>query len=326
MRPLTQAILGIALSFSVSLSVNAKTASADSYPEKPVKIIVAYQAGQGTDIATRYFADYLSKKFDETFYVENHGGAGGNIGTRLAANANPDGYTLTMGTNATHALNAFLYSNPGFDPVNDFEPVILTGTFPMVLLTTADSPLTSINKILDTVADSKEKADIAMPSTTARLVYELLKERTGAELYGIPYKDSGTALSNLIGGDVEISIDTIMAARSNLKSGRLVPIAVTSLEETGLLPDVPTVSSQGVDDFEVIAWNGLFAPKGTPAEIIEKLNTALDEFLNEKSTYQKLLELGYDAGGGDPTRLRDLVKNESEKWGPVIDRADLKFD
>jgi len=323
MRKLTQTILSISLFCGASFM---GMASAENYPEKPVKIIVAYQAGQGTDIATRYFADYLSKELGETFFVENHGGAGGNIGTRLAANAKPDGYTLTMGTNATHALNAFLYSDPGFEPVNDFDPVILTGTFPMVLLTTPDSPLTSIDKILETVTDSSKKADIAMPSTTARLVYEFLKERTGVDLYGIPYKDSGTALSNLIGGDVEVSIDTIMAARSNLSAGRLVPIAVTSLKETGLLPDVSTVASQGIDDFEVIAWNGLFAPKGTPQEIIEKLNETLDQFLKQDATQQKLLELGYDAGGGSPDRLRDLVKNESEKWGPIIDHAGLKFD
>src|SRR5690606_16249457 len=170
---------------------------AAGYPEKPVKIIVAYQAGQGTDIATRYFADHLTKAFGQTFIVENRGGAGGNIGTQAAARAEPDGYTLTMGTNATHGLNAFLYSSLSFDAVKDFDPIILVGTFPMVLATTPDSQFKTVPDILNAAKTSNRSADIGMPSTTARLVYELMKDRSGAPLFGVPYKGSSMAITNL---------------------------------------------------------------------------------------------------------------------------------
>lgn len=297
-----------------------------NYPEKPVKIIVPYQPGQGTDIATRFFAEHLSKTLGQNFYVENLGGAGGNIGTEKASRAEPDGYTLVMGTNATHALNAFMYSSPGFDPRNDFDPVSLVGTFPMVLLTTPESKFDTVTDIIETVKTSADKADIGMPSTTARLVYELLKNQSGAPLFGIPYKGSSMSMTNLIGGDIPISIDTIMAAQSHLSANRIRPIAVTSLEETNLLPGVPTASSQGLEGFEVIAWNGIFAPKGTPKPIIEKLNRTLDEFLELPETKQRLLTLGYDAGGGSPERLANLVESESKKWEPVIKQANIKFD
>lgn len=304
----------------------ASLAAYAAYPEKAVKIIVPYQAGQGTDIATRYFADYLSQTLGQPFIVENRGGAGGNIGTQVAARAQPDGYTLIMGTNATHSLNEFLYSTPGYDTAKDFDPVMLVGTFPMVLLTTPGSKYKTMQDVLKSASDSKRDADIGMPSTTARLVYELLKEKTGAPLFGVPYKGSSTATSNLIGGEIGILIDTITASRSMIEAGRLVPIAVTSIKQTELLPGVPTVASQGVPGFEVIAWNALYAPKGTPKAAIDTINKALQKFLDQPATKKRLLEMGYEPGGGSPGDLNKFTESEKSKWGPVIQRAGIKFD
>lgn len=293
------------------------------YPEKPVRIIVAYQAGQGTDIATRFFADYLTKAMGQTFIVENIGGAGGVIGTQAAARAAPDGYTLTMGTNATHNLNAFLYSNLNYDPVKDFEPIILTGSFPMVLVTTPNSPFKTVPDIIKASKNEAKAPDIGMPSTTARLVFELLKEESKAPLFGIPYKGSAMAISNLIGGQIALSIDTITATRANINGGKLRAVAVTSSKPTDLLPGIPTVASQGQPGFEVTAWNALYAPKGTPAEIITKLNLELQKFLAMPETRQRLLAMGYDAGGGTPNDLARMVEAEQKKWGPIIKRAGL---
>ena len=313
------AILGLGLA-AASLAAGA------AYPDKPVKIIVPYQPGQGTDIATRYFADYLSQALGQPFIVENRGGAGGNIGTQMAARAEPDGYTLVMGTNATHSLNEFLYSSPGYDAIKDFDPVILVGTLPMVMLTAPGSKLKTVQDILNTASSSSRDADIGMPSTTARLVYELLKEKSGVSLFGVPYKGSSMATTNLIGGEIAVSIDTITAARSMIESKRLVPVAVTSLQSTPLLPGVPPVSSQGVDGFEVVAWNALFAPKGTPKAAIDTINAALQKFLDQPETRKHLLGMGYDAGGGSPDDLAKFTQSEQAKWGPVIQRAGIKFD
>ncbi|NYT84515.1 Bug family tripartite tricarboxylate transporter substrate binding protein [Pollutimonas harenae] len=319
-----QKLKALAALFTLSLAA-ASSVQAAGYPEKPVKIIVAYQAGQGTDIATRYFADHLTKAMGQTFFVENRGGAGGNIGTQAAARAEPDGYTLTMGTNATHVLNSFLYSSLPFDPVKDFEPIILVGSFPMVVATTPNTPFNSISDILASSKASSRSADIGMPSTTARLVYELLKDKTGAPLFGVPYKGSSMAISNLIGGEIPLSIDTVTAIRAQVAAGKIKAIAVTSSEETDLLPGVPTVASQGVDDFEVIAWNALFAPKGTPKDIITKINLELQKFLAMPETRKRLLELGYDAGGGSPDKLAQFTQAEREKWAPIIKKAGIKI-
>ncbi|NYT77652.1 tripartite tricarboxylate transporter substrate binding protein [Alcaligenaceae bacterium] len=304
----------------------ASLAASAAYPVKPVKIIVPYQPGQGTDIATRYFADHLSQTLGQPFIVENRGGAGGNIGTQAAARAEPDGYTLIMGTNATHSLNQFLYSSPGYDATKDFDPVILLGTFPMVLVTPEGSKLKTVGDILKNAKADKRGTDIGMPSTTARLVYELLKEKTKAPLFGVPYKGSSTATSNLIGGEIAVSIDTITASRSMIESKRLAPVAVTSLKQTELLPGVPTVASQGVKDFEVIAWNALYAPKGTPKEAIDTLNKTLQTFLDRPDTRKRMLEMGYEPGGGVPGDLKKFTESEQKKWGPVIQRAGIKFD
>ena len=315
----------IALACLPLMASASALASAD-YPSKPVRIIVPYQAGQGTDIATRYFADHLSKVFGQTFIVENVAGAGGVIGTQTAARSAGDGYTLTMGTNATHVLNQYMYSSMGFDPVEDFEPVILAGTLPMVIVTKADSPLKTVQDILEAANKPDHSADIATPSTTARLVFELLKERTGAPLFMIPYKGSAMSMSNVIGGQVAVSIDTITASRPQVEGGKLRAIAVTSEKPTALLPGVPSVADQGVEGFEVVAWNALYAPKGTPKEAISKLNQALQDFLSLPETRERLHSMGYEPGGGTPQDLARFAEAERNKWRPIIENAGLKVN
>lgn len=300
--------------------------AADNYPSKPVRIIVPYQAGQGTDIATRYFADHLSKVFGQSFIVENIGGAGGVIGTQAAARAEGDGYTLTMGTNATHVLNEYMYSSMGFNPVKDFEPVILTGTLPMAIVTRPDSQFKTVQDIIDATNESDHSADIATPSTSARLVFELLKQQSGAPLFMIPYKGSATSMSNVIGGQVPLSIDTITASRPQVEGGNLRAIGVTSANPTDLLPGVPPVSQQGLPGFEVVAWNALYAPKGTPQDIIAKLNLELQAFLSQPDTQAKLHSMGYEPGGGTPGDLAAFAQAERDKWRPIIESADLKVN
>jgi len=300
--------------------------AASDYPSKPVRIIVPYQAGQGTDIATRYFADHLSKAFGQSFIVENIGGAGGVIGTQAAARAEGDGYTLAMGTNATHVLNEYMYSSIGFDPVKDFEPVILTGTLPMTIVTRPDSEFKTVQDIIEATKKSDHAADIATPSTTARLVFELLKDQSGAPLFMIPYKGSSMAMSNVIGGQVPLSIDTITASRPQVEGGNLRAIAVTSANPTDLLPGVPPVAQQGVPGFEVVAWNAFYAPKGTPADIIAKLNLELQSFLALPETQAKLHSMGYEPGGGTPGDLASFAEAERQKWRPIIENAGLKVN
>lgn len=316
------ATLVMALTATIGTAASGQTA----YPVKPIKIVVAYPAGQGTDIATRYLSEQVARELGQPIVIDNKAGAGGNIGTAAVAQSPGDGYTLTMGTNATHALNAFLYASVGFDPEKDFEPVALIGTFPMVVAVRADSPLKSAAELVATSRREPRAADIAMPSTTARLVVELLREHTKAPLFGVPYKGSGNAITDLLGGQLPVVVDTPTALRPHLASGRLRALGVTSSQRSGLVPGVPTVAEQGIAGFEVIAWNALYAPKGTPPNVIATLNAAFNKVLARPETRSRLLELGFDPAGGNSMALRDFAASERAKWGPLIKSAGIKLD
>ena len=304
----------------------ATAAAAQGYPTKPVRIVVAYQAGQGTDVATRHFAEQLTKALGQSFYVENRPGAGGNLGTEAAARSTPDGYTLTMGTNATHGTNQFLYSTLPFDAEKDFEPVILIGSFPMVIAANPALPASTVPELIAMAKAKPNATDVAMPSTTARIVFELFKAQTQAPFFGVPYKGSATAMTEVIGGQLPLIIDTVTALRPQVASGKLKAIAVTSLKGTDLLPGVKPVAEQGLPGFEVIAWNALYAPKGTPKEVIQQLNAELNKILQQPETRQRLLALGFDAGGGTPEQLAEFGRAERRKWGPLISAAGIKAE
>lgn len=297
-----------------------------AYPDKPIRVVVAYAAGQGTDIATRYIADLMARDLGQALVIDNRPGAGGNLGTEMAARAPADGYTITMGTNATHVLNQFLYSKVPFDAERDFEPIGLVGTFPMVLAANAGAPLASTQDLLEAVKRNPRSADIAMPSTTARLVVELLKERTGAALFGVPYKGSGNAMTDVLGGQLAVIVDTPTALRPHLASGKVKAIGVTSAQPSGLVPGVRPIAEQGIDGFEVIAWNALYAPKGTPPAVIAALNASLNKALARPETRQKLLDLGFEPAGGAPARLAEFARAERRKWGPLIQAAGIRAD
>lgn len=311
---------------AITMAVSPLAVGQTAFPNKPVKVIVAYPAGQGTDIATRYLSDLVSKELGQPFVIDNRAGAGGNIGTVAAAQAAGNGYTLTMGTNATHVLNEYLYTTTGFSPEKDFEPIALIGSFPMIIAVRSDSPLKSAADLVAAAKRAKGTADIAMPSTTARLVVELLKEQSKAPLFGVPYKGSGNAMSDLLGGQLHVIVDTPTALRPHLASGRVRAIGITSSKPSGLVPGVPTVAEQGLPGFEVIAWNGLYAPKGTPPEVIATLNVAFNKVLARPETRQRLLDLGFDPVGGMPTELRDFAAAERSKWGTLIKVAGIKLE
>lgn len=301
-------------------------ALAQAYPAKPIRIIVAYPAGQGTDIAARYLGDQLAKDLGQPIVIDNRPGAGGNLGTELAAEAPADGYTLTMGTNATHVVNQYLYSSLRLKPEKDFESIILVGSFPMVLAVNAKSPLRSLDDLIGAIKTDPRSGDIATPSTSARLVVELLKERLNLKLFDVPYKGSGVAMTDVLGGQLPLLIDTPTALRSQIGAGHIRAIAVTSAAPSALVPGARPVADQGYPGFEVIAWNALFAPRGTPSAILDTLNAAMNKILNRPATRQQLLEYGFDPGGGTRQQLTDFTLAERRKWEPLIKAAGLKAD
>ncbi len=299
-------------------------ATAQTYPARPVKIIVPYQAGQGTDVAARYLADQLSKSLGQTFFIENKPGAGANIGTQAAAQSAADGYTLLMGTNATHAMNEFLYPSIGYQPDKDFTPIILVGLLPMVV---AANPAFEANSIGELIAAAKarpDKIDVAMPSTTAQLVFEFLKEKSGAPLFGVPYKGSATALAEVMGGQVQLMIDTVAAARGQIEAGKLKALGISTLKPSSVLPGVKPIAEQGVTGFEMTGWNALYAPRDTPQRIVTQLSEEFVRIIALPETRQRLQQLGLEAAGGTPADLAQFEKAERAKWGPLIKATGVK--
>jgi len=299
-------------------------ATAQDYPSKPIKIIVPYQAGQGTDVGARLFAEQLGKALGQQVYVDNKPGAGGNIGTAEAARSAGDGYTLLMGTVATQTMNEFLYPSVGYDSQKDFEPIALVGMLPMVISANPSFPANSVAELIAAAKAKPDKIDMALPSTTARLVFELLKEKSGAPLFGIPYKGSATAMQEVIGGQVPLIIDTATATRGQVVSGKLKPLGITTLKSSALLPGVKSVAEQGFPGFEVTAWNALYAPRGTPKAVVDRLNAEVIKILAQPDVRQRLLQIGFEPAGGSPGDLAAFEKREREKWGPLIKAAGLK--
>jgi len=306
--------------------VLALPAAAQNYPSRPVRLIVPYQAGQGTDVAARYFAERLSKALGQQFVVDNRPGAGGNIGTEAVAHAAADGYTLLMGTNATQTMNEFLYPSTGYDSDKDFAPIILVGMLPMVISANPEFPAKTIAELIAAAKAQPDKINIALPSTTARIVYELFKARTGAPLFGVPYKASATAMTETLGGQVPLIIDTATATRGHVQAGKLRPLAITTPKSSELLPGVKSVAEQGVDGFEVTAWAALYAPRGTPQAIVDRLHAEVAKILALPETRQRLLQLGFEPTSGTPAQPAAFEKQERAKWGPLIKAAGLKAD
>ena len=315
------------LCFLTTASLAAATSAAfaqgaGDWPNRPVKIIVAYPAGQSTDIATRYLADKLSRAFGQGFVVDNKPGAGGNIGTAIAARAAPDGYTLVMGANGTHAMNPALYPNVGYDAEKDFDAIMLTALIPFAISAGPTVPVNSLNELIALARSKPGKVDVAFPSVTGQLVLEMLKQRD-VPLFGIRFKGSGDAMTALLGGHVPVLIDTVAATRIGL--GKLKPLAVTAATPMASMPGVKTASDQGLPSFTLTAWNTLMVPRGVPMEIQNKLAIEMRKILDLPETQKALGDLGFErAPVLGPAELNAWLREERRNYAQVIKIANMK--
>ena len=302
-------------------------AIAQAYPAKPVRIIVTAQAGTGSDVATRYFADAMARATGQKFLVENRVGAGGNIGMAAAAKAPADGYSLVLGSLGTNVMNQFLYSSLGFDPEKDFEPIGLVAKFPFLIAVSPSFSATTLQGLIAEAKAKPESINFAVTSTTTRMPYELLKKTTGAPFYLINYNGPGPAIPDVISGRVQVIIETAAALRAFVASGQLRPLAITTRKTSPLMPDLKSVVEQGVPGFdEFVGWAGFFAPAGTPVEALRYLNAETNKVLALPETSKRFQELGFEPGGGTPQELAAYVVAERLRWGPIIKAAGLKVD
>jgi tripartite-type tricarboxylate transporter receptor subunit TctC len=304
----------------------ANNAMAQTYPVKPVKIIVPFPPGQGTDVATRFLAARLTKALGHNFLVENRPGAGASLGTEVLAKSAPDGYTLGIGTAGTHTMNPSLYPSVGYDPEKDFEPITLTGMLPLLVAAHPAFPANSIQELIALAKAKPDSINVALTSPPQRVAFEMLRQQGGAPLFGIPYKGSATALPEVMSGQVPVILDSITALRPHVNSGKLKALGVTSANATELMPGVKSVAQQGLPGYELTAWNAVFAPKGTPQAIVMLLNVEVRKILDEPETRQSLMALGFEVTGSTPQELADRVKTEREKWSRIIRTAKITVD
>lgn len=304
--------------------VSGVAQAADGYPSRPIRMIVAYPPGGGTDQVGRVMADQLSQTLGQNVVVDNRGGATGNIGTELAARAVPDGYTLLMGNVAPNAVNVSLFKKLGFDPVRDFAPVSLVAVTPNILVTNPSIPVKTVKELI-AYAKAKPGA-LNFPSagvgSSSHLAGEMLKSMTGISMVHIPFKGGGPALVAVIAGEVQIMFATMPAAMPHVKSGKVKPVAVTTAKRSQAMPDLPTIAESGVKGYEASTWYGLLAPARTPQAIVTRLHGDTVKIL-AGPTRQRLEVQGFEPEGGTPAEFTAYIKSEIIKWAKVIKDAGI---
>ena len=306
--------------------VGAGAAMAAPYPEKPIKLIVSWSPGGTTDILARIMAQGLSEKLGQTVLVENKPGGGNNIGTEYLIRSAPDGYTLNM-TNPANAINATLYKALPFNFINDTVPVGGIVRTPNVMVVTAALPVKNVEEFIAYCKANPTKVNMASSGSgsSIHLSGELFKIMTGCKMAHIPYKGAGPALNDLIAGQVQVMFDNLPSSAGFIKDGRIRALAVTTATREASLPNVPTVG-ETVPGYEASAWFGVSAPKGTPRDIVEKLNVAINQLLVDPKIQKRLSELGGTPIPGTPEDFGKLISNETQKWEKVVKTSGATVD
>jgi len=330
-RPARRALLG-AMALSV-LAVALPSVAQTAWPSKPVKIVVPFAAGGTTDILARAIAPELAKAFSQQFIVDNRGGAGGNVGADIVAKSPGDGYTLLMGTVGTHGINRALYDKLPYDPIKDFVPITLVAAVPNVMvMQTEKARSLGINSVPDFVKYAKaHPGKINMASsgngTSIHLAGELFKSMTGTYMVHLPYRGSGPALMDLVGGTADVMFDNLPSSMAFIKAGKLKALAVTSRQRSAALPDVPTVEeAAGLKGFDATSWFGLLAPAGTSPDIVNRIQQEVAKALNTPAIKEKLLAQGAIPSGNTPAEFAKLIENEHIKWARVVKASGAKVD
>lgn len=321
-QSLVAALLG-ALSLACPWSAQAQS----SYPDKPMRFVVPYPPGGGTDVIARIVQTRLSAALGQNILIDNKGGAGGSLGSELVAKAAPDGYTVLF-TLSSHTINPAIYPKLSFDTIKDFESIGTVASLPQILVA---NPMVPASTVAELVALAKAKPELLAYASVGNgspghLAGELFKLRTGTQMTHIPYRGGGPAVTDVISGQVPLLWVSIPAAAQFVKTGKLKALAVSTLKRSAAFPDVPTVQETGVPDFEVDSWYAMFVPARTPQPVIDRLNRALNTIVAEPGIRDKLLAQGAEGVGGTPQTLTRIVAAEIPKWAKLAKDANIKAD
>jgi tripartite-type tricarboxylate transporter receptor subunit TctC len=304
------------------------TVQADAWPDKPIRFVVPYTPGGGTDTVTRHIAEKITQETKWAFLVDNKPGGGGNIGLDVVAKSRPDGYTIGMGQTANLAINPAALPKMPFDPSKDLVPVALVAELPMVLVVRTDS---SWQNLADMVKAAKArpgevKQALAGTGTVGHLAGEMLARKAGLKVLNVPYKGAAPAITDLLGGQTDYMFATPQAVLGMVQGGKLRALAVTSAKRISVLPNVPTVAEQGYKGFEAVDWKVIVAPAATPADIVRRLNAAAAKALAQPAMIAKLADEGSVPMSGSPEEVARYIKAEQGEWGTLIREAGIRFE
>ncbi len=318
-----RAFLGTSAAFAL-----CGPAAAQAWPDRPIRLIVPFPPGGGTDVISRQLAERVGANTRWTIVIENRAGAGGTLGLDAVAKAPPDGYTIGMGQASNLTVNPSLYPKMPYESLRDFAPISLVATQPLLIVVSGKSAFRSVG---DMIAAGKAKADavsIAHPGngTIGHLTGEMLARRTGVKFLIVPYKGVATAITDLLGGQVDAVVANPLAAMSLINAGNLRAVAVTSLARMKALPDVPTIAESGLPGFEAVNWTGLVAPARTPDAIVARLNAETAEALRRPEMIERLAVDGSEPLASTPAQFADLMRAEQVKWAAIIREAGIKLD
>ena len=313
--------------FAALLAAPDTSAQAGNYPDKPIRFVVPYPPGGGTDVIARIVHERFQAALGQTILIENRGGAGGSVGTDVVAKAAPDGYTVLF-TLSSHTINPAIFPKLSYDTVKDFEPIGSVASLPQILVANPQFPANTVAELI-TLAKAKP-GSLSFASvgngSPGHLAGELFKIRTGTQMTHIPYRGGGPAVTDVMGGQVPLLWVSIPAAAQFVKTGKLKALGVSTLKRSAAFPDVPTMQEAGVADFEVDSWYAMFVPAKTPAAVIDKLNRALNMVVGDASIREKLLAQGSEGVGGTPEALGRTVAAELPKWAKLAKDANIRAD
>ncbi|TMH31644.1 MAG: tripartite tricarboxylate transporter substrate binding protein [Betaproteobacteria bacterium] len=321
------------LALAGSAGLPAISPAQTAWPTRPVRIVVPFPPGGTTDILARALAPELGRAFGQTFIVDNKPGAGGNVGADLVAKSPPDGYTLLMGTVGTHGINQSLFPKMPYDPIKDFAPITLVAGVPNVLvMNPAKAEALKINSVPDLIRYAKAnpgKLNMASSGngTSIHLSGELFKAMTGTFMLHFPYRGSGPALLDLIGGTMDLMFDNLPSALPQIRAGKLKALAVTSAQRSAAVPDLPTIAEAGpLPGFDASSWFGLLAPAGTPSDIVNRIQQECAKALGTPALKERLLSQGAIPSGSTPAQFAGFIAAETKKWARVVKVSGAKVD
>jgi len=318
MRGLFRLLVAIGLTFA------ATGANAQSYPSKPITIVVPFAAGSGTDSIARIIGQYLQNALNQSVVIENKVGASGVLAATYVARAAPDGYTLLMATNSTHSANPHLFKSLAYDPVKDFAPVARAGSYVFMLVVNPDVPAKTLPELVAHAKANPGKLTYASGNTTGIVAGETLKSKAGIDVLHIPYKSTPPALNDVLGGRVSMMFIDLAPGLEHVRAGTLRPLAVTTKERSALLPDLPSLAEAGIQGYDVTSYAALFAPAGTPKEIVDKLNAEIQKIIATPDAKARIAITGFDAFSGPPETLATFVQSELVNWGKLIKDAGIE--